>query len=208
MSKTESCPGTNDEKPWIWSIDPSLLDKHKLWLEPNYRETDLDDVDIRFPKDVIPDTSRTLSYVLKGGQPERLMKYDLYPSIGGSLIVNSRLRDALEGLCGTDQVLFYKADIRTKKGNQAEGWCVAPVHRVRAIDMENSVVSEWYGDRRHPAAFASIAFHKGCLGKLHIARDGYKSGLILISDRLKIALEGFNTYGMKFERDVDWRPAL
>jgi hypothetical protein len=82
---------------------------------------------------------------------------------------------------------------------------ILPLNEVTCTDVEKSEITGWLGPKfvgKVAVNYKSLAHLPGCLGKLDFARDSI-TGLMIVSDRFKLALEATKEPGLYFKQPED-----
>lgn len=182
---------------WIWSSrldDPSMP-----FAEYDDENSPVDSSEVA-SEDVI-DVSRGPARLRLGRRKQSLV-YDIriLPAIAGCPLVDRMVAGRVSEICG-DDVEFYPTVIASKSGPIEHFVFVRPKVRKPCTDLERSEIT-WLVENEHYAFFDQIYYHADCLGTHDIVREAYNERVV-ISDRLKTALEEFGKTGTLFIRPED-----
>lgn len=193
-------------EPFLFRVDFLLQEKSRITIVDDYDSSEFDLVDLRTP-DRFPKLDKKYVFKLKGGNLDKLEKYDFYPYINSTLVVSDRMKKLIEKYC-TGEVIFFKAEIISKQDEKLAAWIVAPLFIRDCVDFSKSVVRRWLVPGILPEDFDTIRFLPDCMGKHKIVRAEQLNSFILFSHELKEAVEELNSYGVKFIRDIEYEPYL
>lgn len=199
----------DDNSPvWIWDRDSDLLDRTGVAIQIDYNRSTIGTT--AFWDAVAPIMSDgRLVFSATANAEKELSSYSFYPPNPHLPVVNSELRSAIELVCDADEVAFHPCEIRMRSGKVIYAWNLYPLKQIACIDREASDVN-WKVSEKHPEGSTIkdalyVRFRQNCLGNLNIARLKEDVFWILVSNRVKEAIEGVNSKGILFRRDKDSR---
>jgi hypothetical protein len=198
---------TSNPHLWVLGVDGELMDRTLVALLEDYdlsdfHSTDLWDADPqRHPK------SGMLRYRLDYADIDSLSEYDFYPAENAVPVISSRMKACVQSVCGADEVEFRACDLFDKSGRTLSAWNMFPLNAEWCIDKEKSRV-HWFVPNLKPEFMSvdwasKIVFKPDCLGARNIVRLMEGECWLIVSDKLKCAMEALNPKGIQFTHDSD-----
>jgi hypothetical protein len=183
---------------WVWTDVPDEVDS--FYVEYDYEVSTLKPYLLMGPKpiagsDIAAQNGRRYS-------AKRVRKYGCVNAASRERVIHQRLRSVLEQHLDASQVQFYPMQISTRDGVLHEHYALVPLNEVKCTDIARSDITYWLIPNEAAVDYRSLAFFPNCLGNLPLARDSI-TGLVVVSNVLKRALEATKEPGLWFEHPED-----
>jgi hypothetical protein len=186
---------------WFWDDDEDLLNSGGAFIQTDYTRSTFEVIEF-WDADTLLDTDRRMVYSTTEGGAKKLQSYGYYPCSRDAPIVNMEMKELILSVCNQGEVGFHPCEVYTRSGRRLDAWNLYPLHKRRCIDHEQSDIRWEGGDAGHNDAnikFAKkVILRTGCLDGLDMARLQEDVTWIVLSDRLKRAIEDVNSKGIRF----------
>jgi hypothetical protein len=133
------------------------------------------------------------------------------PPVIETQIVDQTIIEIIRRFSSDEEVSFYPVECVCKDGVCHDYSFVVPRHRLRCVDLEQSIVEVEIshgikGPRPYIQAWDHLILRPDCLEGRHIAREDYLAGRIIVSEALKDALSALDDPSLYFvlPRDLRW----
>jgi hypothetical protein len=187
---------------WVWDDQDGFDDT--FYANYDYISSTLDSYLLMGPNR-LPADAGTVVLKARRYSSKRVLKYGCLPAASRDRIVHKRLAHILIDNISKDEVQLYPILVQTKDISIDSFFAVIPMNELVCTDIARSQITSWIIKDEVTSGYKTIAFHDNCLGSLNIARDSV-TGLVVISDKLKLALEATGELGLHFVKPENVKP--
>jgi len=196
---------TADVQPngiWVWLDPPEDVDS--FFVNVDYDRTTLRVYRLMGPKPIHPEEGK-VTFDARRFSSKRVALYSSLPMGVTHRTIHRRIAPVLRDFLSEDEMQLFPVSVRCKDATLDEFLAVIPLTETTCVDFEKSMFTSWIIPNEVTSGYKSVAFVPGALGGRHLTRESV-TGLVLVSDSLKTALESTGGKGFHFVRDNDVPP--
>ena len=190
---------------WIWKDQPD--DRDRFFATYDHEHSSISSHLFLGPKPIQMDAGVALLNA-KRYSLDRIRKYGCLPAASDKRIIHRRLAQVLLSNASDHEIQLFPITVIAKGGERLdEFFAVVPLNAIPCTDVARSEITRWLAPEfPNPLAigYKSLKHAEGCLGNLNIVCDTITS-LVVVSDKLKLALEATHEPGLWFIRPEDAR---
>lgn len=193
-------------KAYVMTTDFSLMFETSVAIEIDPVESTSRPTSLWSPAEERTGLGR-LVYKSRSGQ-KKLGAYDYYPGDGTLAIVSDRLKQLFVEICHPDDLGVVPCELRIR-GSRLDAWVLYPAHTLPIVDRKLSII-DWYvpdlkPDKVKVKTSDKIVFASDCLNGHDFVRWDEARRFLIVSERLKNAIEALNPQGIWFLEDRQLR---
>lgn len=187
---------------WAWMDMPGEVDPFHVSVD--YDRSSLRRYRLLGPELINPEEG-TITFDAHRYSSKYVAAYSSLQMAASHRVVHRRIAPVLRDFLSEDEMQLFPVSVRCKDATLDEFLAVIPLTETTCVDFEKSKFTSWIIPNEVTSGYKSVAFVPGALGSRHLTRESV-TGLVLVSDRLKAALESTGGRGFHFVRDNDVPP--
>jgi hypothetical protein len=181
---------------WIWADVSS--DKDTFYANFDYDKSTLSSHLLVGPERLKPNQGH-FTLDARRYTAKRVTKYGCINFASDTRVIHQRLIDVFWSIVPETQAQLFPIAVESRDGMINDFFAVVPLNNVECVDKERSLITRWLIVDSFASSYKSLTLKKNCLANLELCSDAI-TGLVVISDKLKLALEATKELGLYFEK--------